>query len=73
VAIDLAGDLAKLRSGKPRTFDQWLTVADDDTKDMVLAAIADVSIPANPLAKLLADKHGIPITRETIVKRRESC
>jgi hypothetical protein len=73
VAIDLAGDLAKLRSGKPRTFDQWLTVADDDTKDMVLAAIADVSIPANPLAKLLTDKHGIPITRETIVKRRESC
>jgi hypothetical protein len=69
---ELAGDIAALKAGKPRTFDQWLALAPDDKRTQVLAAIEDESIPANPLARLLSQKHGIPITRETIVSRRES-
>lgn len=72
MAIDLAGDIATLKQNKPRTFDQWLSSAPEADKAAVLAAIADLSIEPNPLARLLSDKHGIPITRETIVRRREA-
>lgn len=68
--MSLFEDLADLRATKPRTFDQWLEVADVETKTAVLGAIADEHIPANQLAVLLTQKHGIPITRETILRRR---
>jgi hypothetical protein len=69
--VALSTDLAALRDAKPRTFDQWLETAEEDDKTIVLEAINDVTLPANALAVTLA-KNGIPVTRPTIVKIRES-
>ena len=69
--MSLADDLAELRVSKPRTFGQWLDIADNEDVEIVLAAIADRTLPANALAVTLS-RNGIPITRDTIVKRRES-
>lgn len=68
--MSLIEDLAELR--KPRTFDRWLATANEPDRDAVLEAIRDHSIPENALATLLRDKYGIPVTRETIVRRRGS-
>lgn len=68
--MSLIEDLADLRASKPRTFDQWLEIADETTKTAVLDAIADDTISANSLAMLLANKYDIPVTRETIIRRR---
>jgi hypothetical protein len=68
---NLESDLNALRGARPRTFAQWLEVADSETKELVLGAIRDNAILPNPLAVMLTKKHGIPITRETIVALRE--
>jgi hypothetical protein len=67
--VSLNDDLTALKAARPRTFEQWLDVAEETDRAMVLDAIAVVTIPANALAVTLT-KHGIPITRETILRRR---
>lgn len=70
--MTLADDVQELKHSKPRDFKGWLKVADPKTRDEVLAYVYDNDIPENSLAVLLSGKHGIPITRETIVRLRDS-
>jgi hypothetical protein len=68
--VALANELQELRAAKPRTFDQWLEIAEPEERDMVLEAINDRTLQPNPLSTVLR-KNGIPITRERIIEMRE--
>ncbi|MEI3845337.1 MULTISPECIES: hypothetical protein [unclassified Microbacterium] len=68
----LADDVQALKTSRPRDFKAWLKIAAPEERDEVLTYVYDNSIPENGLAVLLSGKHGIPITRETIVRLRES-
>ena len=70
--MTLKGDLDNLRETRPRTFDKWLEQAEPEDREQVLEAVNDKSLPANALAVLLSTRHGIPITRETIVRHRDA-
>lgn len=66
----LANELQTLRASKPRTFDQWLDIAEPEERDMVLEAIQDRELRSNALAVVLR-RNGVPITRERIIEMRE--
>lgn len=67
---DLVRDIDSLKTTRPRYFRQWLDLADPEEKRVVLDAIGDERIPANQLARLLAERYNVPITRETILRMR---
>lgn len=67
----LADDIQAVRAAGPATFDKWLEIADDEDRAIVLAAVQDPLVLVDPLVNALR-KNGVPITRDTIVKRRES-
>lgn len=71
-ASNLADDINTLRASKPRYFRQWLETADPETRQLVMDAIHDASIPSNKLAVVLTKRHDIPITRETIEAYRDA-
>lgn len=68
--VALANDLNELRATKPRTFDQWLAIADPEDRDAALDAIRDHTLLPNALAVVLR-RNGVPVTRETIIQMRE--
>jgi hypothetical protein len=68
--VALANDLEALRATKPRTFDQWLAIAEPEDRDAALEAINDRTLPANALSVVLR-RNGVPVTRETINQMRE--
>lgn len=61
---------AELADYKPRNFKDWLEVADPEDAEAAMAYINAGTIPANTLAATFA-KHGIPCTRETVIRMRE--
>jgi hypothetical protein len=69
--VALANELQTLRASKPRTFDQWLDIAEPEERDMVLEAIQDRELRSNALAVVLR-RNGVPITRERIIEMREA-
>ena len=70
--VSLADDVQGLKTAKPATFKHWLTTAPEHTRTEVLGYVYDEEVSANQLAELLSNKHNIPITRETIVRLRDS-
>lgn len=68
----LADDVQALKTTRPRDFKSWLKIASPEERDEILGYVYDEEIPENGLATLLSGKHGIPITRETIVRLRDS-
>lgn len=69
--MGLEAELKLLRETKPRTFEQWLELADADEKALVQDAIYDRTLLPNPLSIVLR-KNGVPISRETIVSLRDA-
>lgn len=67
--MNLASDLANLRTTKPRTYEQWRAIASPEEVQQVNDAILDRTLPANSLSVVLR-KNGIPVTRETILAIR---
>lgn len=69
--MGLAAEIKSLRETKPRTFEQWLEVAEPEDKAIVQEAIYDRTLLPNPLSTVLR-KNGVPISRETIVSLRDA-
>lgn len=69
--MGLAAELKSLRETKPRTFEQWLEVADAEDKALVEEAIGDRTLLPNALSIVLR-RNGVPVSRETIIALREN-
>lgn len=67
--VALADVLKELDTARPATFDQWLKIASDEDRNVVLEYIGNPMIPLDSLVKTLR-ANGVPITRETVEKYR---
>lgn len=65
----LRADLEELPRATPRRFADWLKIATDEERELVMGYVTDTTYDAEGVMKTLR-KHGIPITRATILEYR---
>jgi len=68
--MTLKSDLQALPKRTPRTFKDWLAVADPEEAAIAIEAISNTNHDIDPLLTIFRN-NGIPITQQTIKAYRE--